>query len=393
VKGEFNLMNEKKYILTTFILIGALLTVVAFINVIIDPKGFYKFPFIESSNEKYLNSISRNFTKDMIAQGISIDSLDQRGIKYHKILKNRNAEFDCIVFGASQVHQFTSIGPHKALIQECKSLLNFSFPGSSIEDYLAASHILINENYRDLKVFFSISPELFSSKESKYLFWLQNFEYVKAMNSLLKNRLEIENPYFKLITNLINPDYFLRSIERGFISKYQEPYNVVDINFEAGHSNTLLLRDGSLVYSSSYISNKAVTPILPIPELKLNRAIETKNNTTTLNIGSIEMSSGGALYSKTRFNTFKELMNLLNQRGYDINFIFTPIHEAIYFESINSISAQSLRQVEIEVLKYATQLKFDVFGSYNPRVVGCQRSEFYDSTHLKYSCITKIKFM
>jgi len=386
-------MNEKKYILITFMLTGTLLTIVAITNVIIDPKGFYKFPFIESLSEKYLNSISRNFTKGMVAQGISEDLLDHRGIKYHKILKNRNAEFDCIVFGASQVHQFTSIGPHKVLTNECKSLLNFSFPGSSIEDYLAASHVLINNNYRDLKLFFSISPELFSSAGSKYLFWLQNYEYVKAMNSQLRNRLEIENPYFKLITNLINPDYFLRSIRRGFIAKYQEPYNVLDINFEEGHSETLLLRDGSSVYSSSYISKAAVTPILPIPELKLNRAIEMKNNITTLNIGLIEMSSDGGLYSKTLFSTFKELMNLLNQRGYDINFIFTPIHEAIYFESINSILAQSLRQVEIEVLKYAKQHKFNVYGSYNPRVVGCQRSEYYDSTHLKYSCITKIKSM
>ncbi len=372
---------------------GALLALVAFTNVIIDPKGFYKFPFIESSNEKYLNLISKNFIKGMVAQGISLDSLDQRGMKYHKILKNRSAEFDCIVFGASQVHQFTSIGPHKSLTKECKSILNFSFPGSSIEDYLAASHILINKNYRDLKVFFSISPELFSSRGSKYLFWLQNFEYVNAINNQLKNRLEIENAYFKLITNLINPDYFLRSIRRSLISKYQEPYNVLDINFEEGHANTLLLRDGSLVYSASYIRNKEATPILPIPKLKLNRALDGKINTSTLNIGSIEMSSDGTLYSKTRLKTFKELMNLLNQIGYDINFIFTPIHEAIYFESIDSISAQSLRQVEIEILKYARQLKFDVFGSYNPRVVGCQNSEYYDSTHLKYSCIKKIKSM
>ena len=170
-------MSEKKYILTTFIFMGALLALVAFTNVIIDPKGFYKFPFIESSNEKYLNLISKNFIKGMVAQGISLDSLDQRGMKYHKILKNRSAEFDCIVFGASQVHQFTSIGPHKSLTKECKSILNFSFPGSSIEDYLAASHILINKNYRDLKVFFSISPELFSSRGSKYLFWLQNSHF------------------------------------------------------------------------------------------------------------------------------------------------------------------------------------------------------------------------
>ena len=74
-------MSEKKYILTTFIFMGALLALVAFTNVIIDPKGFYKFPFIESSNEKYLNLISKNFIKGMVAQGISLDSLDQRGMK------------------------------------------------------------------------------------------------------------------------------------------------------------------------------------------------------------------------------------------------------------------------------------------------------------------------
>ncbi len=386
-------MSEKKYILTTFTLIGILLMLVAFTNLAIDPKGFYKLPFFESSNEKYLNLISRNFIKGSVAQGISLELLDQRGMKYHKILKNRSSEFDCLVFGASQVHQFTSIGPHKSLPSECTSILNFSFPGSSIEDYLAASHIMIENNYKDLKVFFSISPELFSSHGSQYLFWLQNFEYVNKMNAQLENRLEITNPYFALITNLINPDYFLRSIRRVLVAEYEDPHNVSNINFEGGNENTLLLRDGSLVYNTRYIKYKEATPVLPLPELKLNRDLDTKKNINNLNIGSIEISSDGALYSTTLLNTFKELMNLLNQRGYDINFIFTPIHEAIYFESINSIPAQSLRQVEIEVLKYAKQLKFDVFGSYNPKVVGCQKSEYYDSTHLKYSCITKIKSM
>ena len=371
--------------------ISILLVLVAITNLIVDPKGFYKFSLFESSNEKYLNLISKNFSQGSLAQGINLNLLDQRGIKYHKILKNRSEEFDCIIFGASQVHQFTSIGPHKALAEECKSILNFSFPGSSIEDYLAATHIITSNNHKDLKLFFSISPQLFSSNGSKYLLWLQNLEYVNRMNNQLTNSIDIDNPYLTLVTNLINPDYFLRSLKRIFAAEYQDPFNVKNINYEEGNESTLILRDGSLVYSSEYIKLKDAKPIIPLPELKLNRSLDTKNNNKNLNIGKIEISSDGSLYSTSLFETFKELMNLLDERGHDINFIFTPIHEAVYFDSLNSFMAQSLRQVESEVLRYARQFEFDIFGSYNPRIVGCDRSEYYDSTHLKYSCITKIR--
>ena len=86
-------------------------------------------------------------------------------------------------------------------------------------------------------------------------------------------------------------------------------------------------------------------------------------------------------------------MTLLKMSGYDVNFIFTPIHEAIYFESQESLMTKALKQVEDELIGFADALNFDIYGSYNPKEVGCNKSEYYDDTHLKYSCIVKIKIL
>ena len=54
---------------------------------------------------------------------------------------------------------------------------------------------------------------------------------------------------------------------------------------------------------------------------------------------------------------------------------------------------KALKQVEDELIGFADALNFDIYGSYNPKEVGCNKSEYYDDTHLKYSCIVKIKIL
>jgi hypothetical protein len=107
----------------------------------------------------------------------------------------------------------------------------------------------------------------------------------------------------------------------------------------------------------------------------------------------LHLDQKGLLYSTDLFATFTEMLLMLRQGGYEINILLTPIHPAIYFDSPNAVLTKSLKQVEAKLISLSSSEGIPLHGSYNPENVGCNANEYYDTTHIMYSCISKIKLI
>lgn len=386
-------MRPRTYLFTVFFLSSSLLLLVALTNLLIDPRGLYGYSLDQFSNSSYSDRLGDRLNNGSDAETINEFAYDARRFKYNKIFFERRQDFDCIVFGSSHVNQFSSIPPLKALDYSCNNILNLSFPGTSIEDYLASSYLLLQNKMPDQKLFFSVATTLFSANGAINMLWLKNFQWVIEMNNQLSNKILIQDPYVSLGKNLINAAYFKNSLNRLFYT-VEDSYQIYNPKFIEGHDHTVMLRDGSIIYSQQYVAKKAKTPVLPLPEntFNPNKSVERDGSKST-KIGLLHLDQSGLLYSADLFATFTEILLMLREGGYDVNIILTPIHPAIYLDSSKSFLTKSLKQVEAKLISLSSSEGIPLHGSYNPQNVGCNADEYYDTTHIMYSCISKIKLI
>lgn len=385
-------MRPKNYLYSLLFLSSSLLLLVMLTNLFIDPRGLYGYSLNQFSNSSYSDRLGDRFNSGSNAQTINELAYDARRFKYNKIFFERRKEFDCIVFGSSHVNQFSSLPPTKALDYSCNNILNLSFPGTSIEDYLASSYLLLQNKLPDQKLFFSVATSLFSANATNML-WLKNFQWVLEMNNKLSNKILIQDPYISVGKNLFNAAYFKNSLTRLF-SSIEDSYQIYTPKFLEGHDHTVMLRDGSIIYSKQYVAKKSRTPVLPIPEITFNSntSIESEGSKSA-KLGLLHVHQNGLLYSTDLFATFTEMLLMLRQSGYDVNILLTPMHPVIYFDSPNAVLTKSLKQVEAKLISLSSSEDIPLHGSYNPQNVGCNANEFYDTTHIMYSCISKIKLI
>ena len=225
------------------------------------------------------------------------------------------------------------------------------------------------------------------------MLWLKNFQWVLEMNSQLSNKITIQDPYASLGKNLFNAAYFKNSLARLF-SSVEASYEIQNPKFIEGHDHTVMLRDGSIIYSQEYVAQKARTPVPPLPETIFNsNASISGESSKNAKMGLLNVNPNGMLYSTNLFETFTELLIMLKQGGYDVNVLLTPIHPVIYFDSPNAVFTKSLKQVEAKLISLSAAEGIPLHGSYNPKDVGCNAEEYYDTTHIMYSCISKIKLV
>ena len=85
---------------------------------------------------------------------------------------------------------------------------------------------------------------------------------------------------------------------------------------------------------------------------------------------------------------FEEFIFYLLEQKIQPVFLLIPIYETSYELSLKE--SDLLINIEQYFLKFADKNNIRVFGSYNPKLVFCEKNEFSDAIHPKISCINKI---
>ena len=361
------------YIIIT---IGALCLVAA-INFVIDPSSIY---LKKSLNDKYVD----DYTNKLIFAKTGIKTFaNERVVKMS--LAGKISKYDCIILGSSHVMSLSVITNSSSLKAMYPSVMNLGVSGGSFEDVLIFSHkILQSGDLSGKTILIGIDPWFFKwNMDSRYGIYKDELGMMKKELHVPDDSIEPEAYKVKLMRNLINLNYFEKSIEfaqkTGLKKLYKElipnnefmDYNLVDVmNYDVGIDYAVTLADGSHVYDRTYIKS---------------------SKTLASYIADVGYKLSGNFYDEDVIGIFKNLIELYQKNGAKVAFVLTPYHKCV-FSAENEKNWSYLREVEKRTQSLATEGKIAIYGSYDPEKIGCTEDEFFDFMHPRRSCLAKIIF-
>jgi hypothetical protein len=355
----------------TFSLI--LLFFVALINYKIDPEKIY-FNFF--SKNKSNDTYSTVFVKKLINSeyGVSFQDniLSERDIKFK--LANYPTNAECAVIGSSPILQISSYRKTRSFSSICDSILNLGTSGSVLEDYLIISEQLFLNKQPPKKIIISIYPYTLNFNRDKN--WQKySDEYYTFKNKLMNNKesniISNKNSYnFLLLENLINLKYLIRSIQ-VFNSVKNDLIEVQQFDYEKGSKFSVMLPDGSVVYSSKFIKdayNFKVDGITGMGDYKIKK---------------------NKWYNKDAIDLLNKLIIYLKQK-FEVILVMKPYHPLVW-EFPDRPSVKAMEIIEPIIIDIAKKNNVLLYGSFKPENIPCFSSEYFDEVHLMSTCAGKLE--
>lgn len=357
---SFNVNVYRKYLFVMGIGVFVILFSVAGINFFVDPSRIYHKTKSDGDDSPF-TFVSRLVTSKY---GVYFpdNKWNERDIKL--ALARQAESVDCAVIGSSRVMQISSLREGFPLDDMCNSIINLGVSGGTLEDYLALSYELIMNEKSPAVIIFGVDP--WSLDFNRDIRWRRYEDNYNAMNRILSKEVDnANNFYYEQMTNLINPDYFLRSLgELG-----REKINIVEsprFDYEKGLDFPVLLPDGSLVYSKHFLEK------IQFSEKEMSSKYKIKNGTQV---------------TEYAFVVFGELIKELQKRGKRVVVMLIPYHPAVYKDEL---MRDAFNEVSQRLNQLAVEEGIPVRGSYNPADLVCAANEFFDDMHPKDSCLGKL---
>ena len=374
-----NLTSNKFFLFYLKIFIcffSILIIIIASINYKIDPEKVYPNFFKTDKSEEI--SIT-DFIKTLVKSdnGIIIKNYiwNERDISYALAGHPTNAE--CAVFGNSSATQISSFRSNKSLSKTCNSLINLAVSGGALEDYIVMTESIIQNKNPPKIMIIPISPwTLNLNRDPRWLQYKNNF--ATMLNKIIYNPSDVSKSFdkiesynIKLIKNLLNLKYFLRSLEL-LISQNDHSIELAnEFNYNLGLEHVVLLPDGSTISSNEYITTS------------LKHKIDGISGNQNYKIIPGKWYSENAIKILTKFVLYLK-------KNFKVVFIMLPSHPAVWnFDQQPVVTAMKI--VEPKVHEIAKSLEIQVIGSFNPKKIGCTGEEFFDEMHPKDLCVSKLE--
>ena len=304
----------------------------------------YKPNSIFSTESMVAKKLSRGFS-------VASPGLEKRNFSKFKILYNENNPKNIIV-GSSRI---AFIGEN--LLQE--SSLNLSVGTATLEDQIALTMLSISI-LKPQRILLAADPWLFNKKEfppysSRWKFLEK--EYYTAKKMIIE---KLPLMFFKNASKL--------KIKSNFIyDKINIFYNLVNIR-------------QNKIYNENYFAKRRTF----FPD-GTEKFVENPNEIIDKKFSHFFDPYEESLEKKQLFEEF--IFYLLENKIQPV-FLLIPIYETSYELSLKE--SDLLINIEKYFLKFADKNNIRVFGSYNPKLVFCEKNEFRDEIHPKISCINKI---
>ncbi len=348
-------MKFSTYLVSTISLVFLGLMIVSITNYTVDPAGIYhKYKFSEKLVLKLASS-----KNGLIFRG----AWNNRDVVL--ALAKYSAETSCYVIGSSHVGHIGSARQKKSLTHSCPDLINLSVAGASLEDYIALSSAILENKNQPKTIVFGIDPwSLNFNRDKRWLRYKDEYESLSQTISNTNNKYYIEN---SLIKNLINAEYFIRSIN-NIKSTDKTITEAPDFDQIVGYNEPVRLPDGSSVYSKKTIQKRKGQVVTGLHRYKIVENV---------------------WYSENAVKTFNLLLKYLQQR-YKVILVLAPYHPAIWKHEDQPI-VTAMKVIEDKVHEIAKSLSIKVLGSYDPEIVGCTAGDFIDDMHSSADCMMKLE--
>ncbi len=359
----------KIYIKKLFIIIFLLLFTIAGINFTVDPGNIYLKKYIsEYKIKKYILELYKS------KYGLVQSGWNERVVKIELSKNLYNA--DCVILGSSHIMQISSVRNTGNIKSQCNNLINLGVSGGSFEDLFIFSYKILNNKQLPKQIFIGIDPWTFKfNMDSRYA---SNIDMYKDMIYLLNLDKQKNSSFyfFKIVKNLLNKEYLLRSIKllrdkkKEAISKNKIVYPNKKFLYDTGYEYPVTLLDGSHIYASSWIK-KQKTAIKLIP------------------FGEGNYKIYGKIFDEKTITYFEKLVSFYQNSGVIVNFLLTPYHPNI-FKNGNTKTVKHIGEMEKKVKQLSEEYNIVVYGSFSPNKLLCNENEFFDFMHAKQECLNKI---
>lgn len=357
---------HKTYLQVFFIIFLIISTSVLFVNFNVDPSKIYPEKF-KVLNDKKLNvnevvdKLVKNKNGVILQEGLFND----RDLA-KSFTKNIN-KVDCIIFGASHVRPINLEGKEKVFSTTCKSILNFGISGGVLEDYIALSKNINLKNKKRKKIFISIHPwTLNLNKDNRWYRNIDDYNFIiKKITNSNEEKMK-KNLYNNLrIKNLFNFNYFVQSLKN--IKEKNNSLSFIN-NLNKKQKLPILLYDGSIIKPDRKFLNPKSFIEKGFADYKIEKNSHIDEN---------------AVFILTQYIKYFE-------KNFDIIFLLSPYHPEVW-KNDYLIVVEAMMVVEKRAKEIAKENKINVIGSFDPRKLGCNESEFFDLLHPKKSCLSKIE--
>jgi peptidoglycan/LPS O-acetylase OafA/YrhL len=307
---------------------------------------------INTYNSRSVLSTEYNLAKK-ISEGhtVFLPNLDKRNFTKFKILTS-SKQIDNLIVGSSRI---AFIG-EKFL--NSKSL-NLSVGTATIEDQITLT-LMGAEKLKFKRIFLAADP------------WLFNEIQFKPYSDRWKN---LKNEYYKSIQIIQKNDPEIKIFDEEEFQRFKLNFGgILDKIYKF-----LNLRQSKLIAKKI---DKADYITFPDGTEKFD--------TKSINVTGdpIEHFISPYTHSKKKEELFKKFIDYLVKNKKEVVLVMVPFYE----ESYNLTITQSDLILELEdfFLKLAENKDLKVIGSYNPKILNCNKNEFSDDLHPTESCYLKI---
>ena len=241
--------------------------------------------------------------------------------------------------------------------------MNLSVSGASIEDYIA----FVGESVaklRPAKVYLGADPWLFNKNDRQdrwkssaalYDYWklkITETELTEDVEPFLNSNPPIE------FSSVMQKLYWSINVDDSVVAQDGTVENMAKKAY-----------DGSNIYSKEYIS-KSASEIQREFDSLLKYAMSNHEHDSESRAGYVR------------------LIKWLVKNNIDVTIVLSPYHPRLYEKMVTDNLIYL--SIENEFVMLGKDLGVNVIGSYNPRLVGCEESEFYDGMHPKSSCMERL---
>lgn len=351
---------SKKFGMRKLILKGMLLfipffSIIAFVNFNQDPACLFHYEL----NIKAAEALANNET-------ISIKGYNG-GLLHEARIATLNEAPDVLILGSSHALIF----PWDEKIDNC---YDAAVLGCNLDYYYGILCMFRHENLRPGKIILTAEPWFFTSvSKSPRPQPIQ--EYIDEGEALVKGEINQDNMKnistmkldFSKLKELFSITYFQAGLGADWVKRGKGEIVIWD-NQDPGEEEK---------FKPSMVMVPTTSQLSLSREAMDSEASYQINNGMSYELDQApELSEEGKAY-------FEQLVVYLVAAGYDVELYMAPQYPMLYDYIESNPNSKGVLDAEQYVRELGTRLDIPVYGSYNPRVLGIDESDFMDILHVR----------
>ncbi len=347
--------------------VAALLSVIA-LNYFVDPGYQYHHNVVLQAAEK---EIAERF----LQADFGVLFRGNERVLAHTLAANAPKQ-DCVVLGSSRALQISRTRGSE-LAARCPTILNLSVFGGTIEDIFILLNSLSSRKALPSTLFLELSPWMLKwGMDKRYLIYREELaSFLQQQQFSSRSSTAVSNPFLTHLQNLTNFEYTVLSLKALYADPRKALQPQISEQFQEispfplaqGLDSQVRLRDGSLVYDSTHIT-------------------ENQTDASYFDAGSYKLT--GPYFEESLIQELTVYLRSLSE-DVELVFVLVPYHQS-FFREENARNFRYVERVEQRIEKLAHSVDAKVFGSYRPENIPCSIDEFYDFMHPKAECVDRL---